>query len=310
MPDNLRVEELHQDPGITWCTIFNTFQFYTLHKRKSSCYFVLLDASSNILGVCHFSDVGNGIYKSPVRGTFAGFELKENNIEYLIDFVKMTEELLQHRGAKQLLVNTAPFQHDHTFSCHLFNTLLNEGYIIESHDLNYSVQVDQIELIEKMKRNNKKRLRKCIADGFTFEHVQTESEFEKVYEIIATNRATKGYPITMTFGQIMEMKRLFPDRIYFFKTSVNQIGIASSVCIKINKTVLYVFYWGDLPGHEQHSPISFVADGIYRFARQNNFEQVDIGTSSVGGAPNFGLIKFKETLGFTESLKLSYKKIL
>ena len=95
MHDNLRIVELQSDVEITWCSIFNTYRYFNLHKNESSHYFSLLEISSDtIVGICHFTEIEQGTFRSPAKGTFAGFELKENNLEYLIYFVSALEELL------------------------------------------------------------------------------------------------------------------------------------------------------------------------------------------------------------------------
>lgn len=308
MNDSLILIEQHKKINIDWCTIFNSYSFFELHKNNASNYFTLNNgASDEIIGVCHFYKDIDGTFKSPQRGTFAGFELIKNDIQTLTFFLKQIELCLIEKGAKNIEISSAPFFHNLTFSSHLFNVLFNSGYEIR-HEINHSIAVTKNDLATKMHRSGKKRLNKCIREGFTFTQAQNTKEFQTVYNVISANRKNKGYPISMTYKQIYQMLESFPDSVYFFFASHNDKAVAGSICIKINKEVLYVFYWGDSPGYEQFSPISFLADGIYKFAQKNHFSILDAGTSTHGGLPNLGLVKFKENLGFLASLKLTYSK--
>ena len=58
-----------------WCAIFNTSQFFNLHKNGSAFYFQLcLGSPLQSVGVVHFTEVEPGSFRSPRRGTFGGFE--------------------------------------------------------------------------------------------------------------------------------------------------------------------------------------------------------------------------------------------
>lgn len=308
---NLIVEESYSLNSAQWYSIFNHPSYFELHQTPSSVYFSLYDElSKTLLAVCHFTEIESGIFKSPSRGTFAGPEFKEINIEHQIYFIKRIEERLKEKGAKKIILSTAPFQHSPDHSATLFNTLINDGYIVSSHDLNYGVSVDDEEFIDKIKYNNKKRLKKCIRENFKFEICSDRVSYEEAYNIISENRQSKGYPVTMTFEQIMKMKEIFPQNVYFFKITTNGKGAAASICIRLSENVLYVFYWGDRPGFEQYSPVVLLANGIYNLAKEIGVKMLDAGTSTLAGQPNMGLVKFKENLGMNASLKLTYSKAL
>jgi len=60
-----------------WCMIFNSHQFFELHRTANSFYFRLISGDpAQVLGVAHFTEVAPGHYRSPQRGTFGGFECR------------------------------------------------------------------------------------------------------------------------------------------------------------------------------------------------------------------------------------------
>lgn len=290
-----------------WCTIFNSPEFYTLHKNENTIYLSIKN-ETDIVGVAHFH-IQNQTFKSPIKGTFGGIEVNPNTSYYVKEeIIQNVLKFLKNLGARKITISSPPFAHNNQKSNSIFNILLNSGFQVSNHEINHAIEIDNTPLIDKMRRNNKKRLKKCQREGFLFELLKNKEDCKKVYNVIAENRKNKGYKISMSFQQIMEMTSLFPKDIYFFQTSFEGKIAASSICIKITNDILYVFYWGDIKGFEHYSPISHLASGIYNFAKENAFKLMDVGTSSVQGMLHHGVAIFKENLGFSTSLKLTYSK--
>ena len=114
----------------------------------------------------------------------------------------------------------------------------------------------------------------------------------------------------MRLEEIQVMCEKFPGIIKLFGCQDDKKLIASAICVRISERILYVFYWGDLPGFSTSSPVVTLADAIYTYCQKNNISILDVGTSTLGTNPNYGLIQFKRGLGFNESLKLQMGKLL
>jgi hypothetical protein len=305
---NLLIQESIPVDIPEWCDLFHHPLFYELNKGQKSVYFsIFLD--EKLVGLIHFTEVETGVFRSPNRGTFGGINFKPEvdwQAQHLA--VQLFTEKLQLLGAKKIEVISAPFAHDLAGLSAMFNAYIQAGFGISNHEINHCLQVDNTPLIEKMMRNNKKRLNKCLREGFEFKQVFEAHELEMVYSTIKQNRESKGYKVSMTLEQILEVRALFPDRVFFFNSSKNNESAASAICMRITPAVLYVFYWGDRPGFEQYSPVAHLADGIYAFAQAGNYALIDAGTSSLDGVPNYGVANFKENLGFTLSSKPTFSK--
>jgi hypothetical protein len=300
-------EGFSNDAAVAGNDIFHTPAFYALHQNEKSLFFSFL-SENKVLGTIHLTEVEEGIFQSPFRGTYSGFSFSENctYIEMESCVTALISHLQNSFGAHHIIIKNAPFAHDIHRNTLIFNILLNKNFKISQQEVNHTLEIDEQSLVEKMKRNNKKRFNKCERNGFVFQQLDTEEGFEKAYQVIVENRESKGYAVSMTFAQLMEMKAVFPNDIYFFQATFEEKIAASSVCIRLNSKILYVFYWGDKPGFEEYSPVVFLANGIYQFAQNNHFTILDAGTSSLNGILNQGVATFKEGLGFSSSLKLTY----
>ena len=291
-----------------WCDLFNHPDFYNLHKTNSSFYLSFL-LEGKLIGLCHFTEVEPGTYRSPYRGTYGNINFKEElDLQIKYNCVNELLAFFKTANAKKIEIVSEPFSHNLHNASALFNIYLSSNFIICNQEINHTLVVDEKPLIEKMMRNNKKRLNKCERENFVFEQVTSNEDIETVYQTIKENREGKGYKVSMSLEQILAMYKLFPGSIYFFKASQAANCAAASICMKLNNDTLYVFYWGDKQGFEQYSPVAYLANGIYKFAQQQNFKLIDAGTSSIKGQPNFGVATFKENLGFTTSPKLTYAK--
>jgi hypothetical protein len=293
--------------GCDWCTIFNTVNFFQLHRPSSAFYFQLACGNTNrVVGVAHFGEVASGYFRSPVRGTFGGFEFVENvRLQAVEGFVAEVERGLRQAGASTIEILTPPTNLNPSASAILYNVLVRRGYMVRCADLDCYLTVDKVPLIEKVKHSRRQRIHKCKREGMRGVEVD-QTQWEEVYNVISANRLRRGYPVTMTYEAIQQMAEAFPKSLVFFGAFAGREMIASSICVWVSPTILYVFYWGDLPGWEHFSPVSLLAETIYDYASQRGCRLLDLGTSSLDGRPNYGLMDFKHEMGCQESLKLTY----
>jgi hypothetical protein len=294
-----------------WCTIFNTPQFFNLHKNGSAYYFQLcLGKPQQCVGVVHFTEVEPGHFRSPRRGTFGGFEFNRPlRLEVIEHFVDEVEQVLKNNGARQIELLDPPAEFDASNSGVIANVLGRRGYVPRTPDLAYLLRIDETPLWEKLKPSRRQRIHRCQRQGITVGQVGLNRHRE-VYDVIVENRNARHFPVTMRYEAIQEMVHAFPDRILFFGAFDGSEMIASSICVKVNSSVLYVFYWGDRPGYEQLSPVTLLAQFIYEYAQRARCNLIDFGTATNGGEPIYGLINFKREIGCFPSPKPTYVKLL
>jgi hypothetical protein len=288
-----------------WCDIFNTPEFYKIHQTDLSFYLSFV-YKNRIVGVCHFTEIRNGVVRSPFKGTYGGISLSEElSFEVIYDLIGELLAYLKERGISVVELVSGPFSHNLNKSSVILNVFLAKGFFISNHEINHSITVDEEFLVNKMMRNNRKRYNKCLKENFRFECCSI-SDIEDIYDLIKENRESNGYRMSMSIDAIIDMHKIFPDNLHFFCVKKLHEIVAASICLKLSGDVLYVFYWADRIGYEAFSPVVFLANGIYDFSKEFGFKILDIGTSSLNGIPNQGLIKFKENLGFSISPKLTF----
>lgn len=295
-----------------WLSIFNTRLFFDMHRTSRKAFYLAMqdEENSTFQAVVHLTESGEGDFRSPLRGTYGGFEFSRNDIGFIERAINEAEKTALEHDAKMLTFTQAPGAHNPDGAACCLNVFHRYGYRISGQELNHSISVTNEPMMDRINRANQKRWRKCEREGFVFAEESDVEGFQRVYDTISSNRAAKGYQVSMTLAALMEMRENFPGKVHFFSCSHQGNVAAAAVCMAIRSDILYVFYWGDEPGYEQYSPVAYLAERIYSYAMKNGFRILDAGTSTLHGVPNYGLMNFKEALGFHPSLKLTFSKVL
>ena len=97
----------------------------------------------------------------------------------------------------------------------------------------------------------------------------------------------------------------------YYRARYNRaVELAAAICIGVSEKVMSVFYWGYIEGVQDYSPVVLLASAIYEHCQSGGITILDTGIATEAGEPNYGLIRFKRSLGFHESLKLILAKDL
>jgi hypothetical protein len=295
-----------------WTHLFNTPQFFEIHRTAKACYLQLTaKPSGEVLSTIHFAEESCGMFRSPRLGTFGSFDFREPPcIEMVEYFADETERVLRDRGAKHITIISPPFAHQPEPSHMVFLALHARGYRATPHSLNQSVRLDDRPFGARIDADGRRRLARAREMGFEGRRLTSLTELASAYELILENTRRKGYKLSMTWDGVRQMHETFGDRIYGFGVFRETRPAAASITIRVSQDVVYVFYWCDVAGFSGVSPIVLLAETIYEHARAEGARWMDIGTSTNDGAPNYGLIHFKRNLGCEASLKLAYTKAL
>ncbi|HET7733387.1 MAG TPA: hypothetical protein VFK73_06050, partial [Paludibacter sp.] len=152
----------------------------------------------------------------------------------------------------------------------------------------------------------RQNLNKAIDFGLIFKQVFSNSEKSTAYDIIKSNKDSKGRPTCLSFDDFIEVSNVIP--IDFFIVFTENHPIASAIVYRVSKNIVHIIYWGDLPESTIHRPMNFLSYKIFEFYSKQGIEIIDLATASTGGIPNFGLCNFKENIGCTATLKFTMSK--
>ena len=292
--------------------IFNNPKYFKIHSKSCKDLYAQLvrKTDKKVYATIAFYEASCGFYLSPKRGTFGGLSLNQSIDFHTIEqFVQRITELLRRQGAKEILLSLEPSAHKPDIFAIVFNVLMRDGFLPINYELNYNLNITNDNFISRIDYGAIKRLRKLERAGFQSKKI-SHTELSSVYDIISNNRERLGVPMSMRPDQLKEMIDAFPERVHLFatyRTSEYIDMVAAAICFQVAKKIMYVFYWGDVENMQSYSPVVMLASHIYSFCQENNFELMDVGISTLNSEPNYGLINFKRSLGFKESLKLKMR---
>ena len=284
--------------------IFNTNKYYQIHKTDN-CTRLIFYYKAESKAIINIIEENNYVI-SPIKATFGGFEflgkfdseLCEIVIETFIEFIK------KKYGQTNILITQPPFFYCNNQSV-ITNILLGKGFLISGNELNHYTPITDFSLISKMNKTSKKKFNRLNKLGLKFEF---SKDLRLSYDVLKENRKKRGVTLSLSYESVLEMMENFADKTFFFDLKNNEDIISSAFCVSISENVLYVLYWGHNSKYDDLSPVVFLANSIYDFAKDKNYKILDIGTSSVNGKIDAGLTKFKESLGFLSDLKFTLIK--
>ncbi len=275
--------------------LFHRPEYFLLHAvgDNDRCFQLARTSSDRVVAAAPFFENAPGEFVSPRRGSFGGFYFLDDAVPLplLESFIAAVEsELLElgMRGASLCLPPQAYCPHHVAI---LVNVLLRSGYSVARHELSYSREVSAERFIDRVHQGNRRNVRRCRRRGYACRRLES-SELRSAYAVVVRNRNRRGHPVTMSWEALHEMSERLPGALSSF--GVFHLGqlIAAAICVNVSSDILYVFYWGEIDGYGSPSPITLLAETIYDHCRDSGISTLDVGTSTVDGEPNHGLVRF------------------
>ena len=288
--------------------LYDTPEYLNTWPETSHYSFYILNHKNRVTdGYVQFQVSGEKAY-SPYKAPFGSISISENvDFDTLNGFISFIISHLRNNGIKEVIIKHYPrFYHPDT--CELVITALGlNGLKISDVDINHYIEVPDTSFSAIIHPMELRKLKKCERAGYIFtEHQNTDAEM--VFSFIESFRKIRKVPINIEQETMLKLIGIFPGRYKFFSVSNGKDIIAATICVHVNRRVLYNF----LPAHDERykkfSPVVYLMYGIHHYAKNEKFKLIDLGISSVHGMPQAGLIKFKERLGGKAVSKLTFVK--
>lgn len=292
--------------------IFNSVEFNELNRYKvESLKYLLFKDNKYRFGLC--VGIQEGRVLCPFSAPFASMVSIKKPVS-IITYDQAVESLniyMDEQGYKSIKFILPPMFYDVKGITTFINVLYRKGYEIENIDLNYQFDLKKASkdtYPQALPRNGRKNLRISLTSDLQIKRCTTYEENRRAYSIIAENRESKGYPLKMTFQQVMDTVGIVDHD--FLMVMKEEESIAAALVYHISDNVAQVIYWGDRPGFGQLKPINYLAYQLIHYYDKRGFNYLDIGPSTEKSIPNYGLCDFKESIGCDISTKMSMIKML
>ncbi len=290
--------------------LFNSVGFTELNRDKCEGIHYLAFSDSKLRFGIILGERG-GRLLSPFSAPFGGFCY--NNSRQLIEVIDEAVVLLGEYAAdagKKVELFLPPDFYSPEMLPKFKSSFFRNGCLLFA-DVNYHYSLwgeddggDWREIVAAgMNSKSRMKFRKALKIPFRIEILERTcvQDIERVYGIIAANRAHKGYPLRMSLDDV---KRTVPvAQAELLAMSLEGEDVAAALVYRVAPDIMQVVYWGDAPGWDKYYPMYRFTPEVMRVCNGFGARILDIGPSSEDGIPSPGLCFFKESIGCQPTLK-------
>ena len=282
---------------------FISIKYLKINSHKTDSLICLVPSDKKYkIGL--IAGINKKVLKSPFSAPFGGFHFNNNRIyyNYIHNFIKALKQFIIEEYLGIDISMPPDFYHYsintkcvHSMICTDF-TLgipeINNWIDLNYYDGNYPDQQVKRNLI---KSNN----------SLAFSSISDTNDKEKCFEIIVANRKRLNRSIHMNFEDILQMETVIP--IDFFWVKEKKSVVSSAISYRMNNNIVKIIFWGDSDYGRTVHAMDFLIDKLWIYYLNEGYTIIDVGTSSVMGIPNDGLMRFKENHGCHSSLQFNFK---
>lgn len=216
-------------------------------------------------------------------------------------------ERLEAEGVRTIRVTARPAHYSGSEAAVQF-ALLNLGFSVAGCELSLHIDLEPLagpdDYVAALRSPARRALRHALAEPFSFAEAADEGAWERGHRLLAANRAAKGRRLALSLDYVRAVRDLFPGRVRMFTLAHDGRDCAAALLYRVLPRRELVVYWGDA-GHDlPRSPMNLLAFRLVERCLAEGAGSLDLGTSSVAGAPDQGLIQFKRSVLARESLRL------
>lgn len=282
--------------------VFNSVPFTESNRDKCEDihYLVFRDGKARLGLIAGERDGG---LHSPFSAPFGGFDTNEPvRMEYYDEAAAILRDHLRSRGWP-IRISLPPLIYGSEVA-KSFSALVRAGARLVCSELNYSYELVRFEDYEEyLERSARKNFHQAQARDFSFRHLDASlpDDVARAYSVIRTNREAKGFPLRMSLDDVLRTAPLVAADLFVMVFEGKDV--AAAMVYPVTEDICQVVYWGDDPAYSPMKVMNGFTYKVFEYYYARDRKLLDIGPSTEGGIPNYGLCSFKENLGCSVSLK-------
>ena len=279
------------------------------NKQGWHSFHIVRKDRKKVIASIHFC-IEDKVAYSPMSAPFGSFELSDSiPPSQLFKFISFCEKRLLKLGTKKILIKNFPEGYSPNWHSVLSILLFNHDYSVKDAELGAILDVDDVPFVNKVDQWERRKLKQGKKAGLKYRNILNKN-LKEIFQFILSCRQERGQSLSMSFEQLNKTVTKLNDSFYCFGVYHDKELVAASIAIKVNKNVLYNFYAAHSQSSDSLSPMVFLIDEMYAWCRLHKIKKLDLGTSALGGKPNFSLIDFKLRLGASPVMKFTFEKEL
>jgi len=308
---NLEVAPYHDEDAEAWDafvatttngTLFHTRAFLRYHPadrfRDDSLFFRKDGKALAIFPAGVRSDDKTNILRSHPGASYGGFIVRASLS--LRDATRLVQHLLEYakqRGYAGVEMTLPPQIYYIQPSNYLDFALYQNGFVYRKREVSSVIPLDlpPASMIEKFSEESRRAVHRAEKLGVK---AGESDDFAEFYKILEKNLGLRhNVKPAHTLEELMALKRMFPDKIRLFASSVDEKMIAGIVVFICNPRVALAFYVSHDEAYQKYRGVNLVFNEVIRWSAEQGYRFLDFGIFTVNMEPNWGLCRFKESFG-------------
>lgn len=278
--------------------------FLNLNEEKQDKLIRLMMKGDTSMGL--IVGVKDGIVCSPFSAPFGGFHYSHEymNYEQVYAFLSDLKEWVAGKGYTEILITLPPDIYQVNMNAKLISSFIRLGYVMETPDLCNWMDLKKFNG-EWNKKVVSQNCRKAVNNGLQWSVVNSIEEMQEAYKVIHRNREGLGRKIYMTLDDILKVNEVMPVDFFSIREATGEC-VGASVMYRGHPSIVQgIFMGGDLEKRKL-GVIDYMYLRIFDYYKELGYHYIDMGTSSLKGDPNIGLIRFKEVHNTDTSLRYTF----
>lgn len=284
--------------------MFISEEFIGMVENKCDRVVRLMKEDDSSMGL--IAGITDGILESPFSAPFGGFHYShEYQFYYTIsNFLADLKEYIRKEKLNGFSITLPPDLYQSNMNAKLVNALLRIGFNLVTPDINNWIDLKNFDgtwpkyVVEQ-------NCRKAVKHGLVWSVEDERESLEEGYRVILKNREEQNREIHMTLDGLLDMRSIIPVDFFMVKDNVDK-AIATGVFYRGHEKIVQGIFMGDDMEKRNLGAMNLMYKHCFYHYKEMGFDYIDLGTSSLKGEPNVGLIRFKELHNCITSLRYTF----
>lgn len=297
-------KEVYRRRFTTDPNLFITEPFIGLVENKCDRVVRLMKDDESSMGL--ILGIKEGVAKSPFSAPFGGFHYSHEHLfcNIVSDFLTDLKDYIAGEGLRQVCITLPPDLYQVSMNAKLVNAFIRLGFTMAVPDVTNWADLKNFDGTWT-KGVVAQNCRKAVKYGLTWSLVTDRKSLEDAYGVIFRNREEQGRKIYMTLDDLLDVNRIMPVDFFLIRDSDGN-GIGASVFYRGQEKIVTGVFLGDDMEKRNLGTMNYLYKNCYEHYKEMGFDYIDLGTSSLEGEPNIGLIRFKELHNCFTSLRYTF----
>lgn len=284
--------------------MFISEEFIGMVENKCDRVVRLMKEDDSSLGL--IAGIKGGVLKSPFSAPFGGFHYSHEYQFYSIisNFLADLKEYIRKEELNGFSITLPPDLYQSNTNAKLVNAFIRLGFNLVTPDINNWIDLKNFDgtwpkyVVEQ-------NCRKALKHGLVWSVEDDRESLEEGYRVILKNREEQNREIHMTLDGLLAMRSIIPVDFFMVKDNVGK-AIATGVFYRGHEKTVQGIFMGDDMEKRNLGAMNLMYKYCFYHYKEMGFDYIDLGTSSLMGEPNIGLLRFKELHNCITSLRYTF----